>query len=677
MASVWKGFRFRDPEKEAEFQQRYRDQSYTRACICLLSLAFLDAACILMSVAHSFNLLWPLVTEFLLCGGLLGLLWAKPRLRKYTAPLALTTLVVHVAVALLGIQITTNTWRKIATERVSESTTQWTAQASLLPAEWTGLDGEGRALCHPDVVERFEGRMEKQRARHITAIAILIFGYLLGNIAMVDYSKGMVLALMIVALMTGIKIFLEPSIAADTGIVSQLVFLTLLACIVWPLTTCTSFNLGQRRQFEAEFSHEKTMEATRAADAVLHHTLKNNMADAAGRLEAALEEEKFSELPASTISDVRTVINSLWRGMRSCRHREVHVQLKTGTYTVVWKRLSVLDFFLEHARGWVLNSVMPDLQAILDPLLLSLIVDSALSNAYKHGHPTSPDVEVSVDDRPGQGLVFCVTNKAHPDRPPLTDGVWWSLTEGPGPQSTHTMSDGIGLQHSHLAAQASSTTIRLRQQDGLVTFEACVKQVPPADVQVDLAGPAEEAVDLSAFPAGLVVCCIDDVPMSLAVLKVGLQQHCLPSRIGVYGGDGPPDVARFVRDALGTAHIAILDYHLDFPGKMVLGLEVVASLRAAGFAGLLCMRSGNTSAADIDKYMAGGCHCVISKDMRNSEAMDVLKAAYLRLNPPGPPGPLVPVVPLVPLVPLVDVSPPASHPAPASGLASGSASGSA
>ena len=39
-----------------------------------------------------------------------------------------------------------------------------------------------------------------------------------------------------------------------------------------------------------------------------------------------------------------------------------------------------------------------DISAIFDPILCSLILDNAISNAFKHGHPETPNVEMAIEN---------------------------------------------------------------------------------------------------------------------------------------------------------------------------------------------------------------------------------------------------------------------------------------
>ena len=149
---------------------------------------------------------------------------------------------------------------------------------------------------------------------------------------------------------------------------------------------------------------------------------------------------------------------------------------------------------------------------------------------------------------------------------------------------------------------------------------------PPPSVDQD-----EEAdqVDVSAFPNGLRVCYIDDSKAALRTLEVGLPRHLGAAEVKTFGHNGPDDVPRFMEHA-PQADIIMFDHHIDFPGAHTSGLELLRTIKAGGFQGLLIMRSGNTSDQDCLQYREAGCHCILDKAVPTAQAGDVIKKAYLR-----------------------------------------------
>ena len=74
-------------------------------------------------------------------------------------------------------------------------------------------------------------------------------------------------------------------------------------------------------------------------------------------------------------------------------------------------------------------------------------------------------------------LVFRVTNRAHPDRPALTDAYIRNIVTGVHCDSARRMpatSDHAGLSHCYTIAEACDIELSLTQEGDLVTFEARV-----------------------------------------------------------------------------------------------------------------------------------------------------------------------------------------------------------
>ena len=69
---------------------------------------------------------------------------------------------------------------------------------------------------------------------------------------------------------------------------------------------------------------QMAVEASRTADSILNHTLKNTMADAAGDIEMFLDTHESS---SASVQHLRQSLASLRKGMRSCRHRQAYLQL--------------------------------------------------------------------------------------------------------------------------------------------------------------------------------------------------------------------------------------------------------------------------------------------------------------------------------------------------------------
>ena len=397
-------------------------------------------------------------------------------------------------------------------------------------------------------------------------------------------------------------------------------------------------SLSRRRTFILQryfqVALDKAVESSRKADSILNHTLKNYMADGAGEIELFLDrvdgdEPMYAELHSAT--------TCLQRGMRACRQRQAYLQLASGDYRLSLYPVELETFAKQITAGRDMTTEVPSLRVLLDPTLLGLIFDNAISNAFKHGHAGQPDVKLSiqnmgnVQEQPKQlaMLSFRVTNLANPQRPPLTQEYISNVLAGKGQQGlpTSAISDQIGLQHTYLAAEAHGMTISLSQTGPIVQLElrvqAEVLQAP------DSAEHPRRSRDLSAFPSNLKICCIDDSPTAQRLLHHNLVAWAQTEDVRVFG-QTVREVDLFVSEVLAGAHIAILDQHLEYGGDSnVLGTDIARRLVAQGYSGLMCIRSANMASVDQEHYAQAGAHCWFGKDMIMKEMVKALKAAYL------------------------------------------------
>ena len=176
--------------------------------------------------------------------------------------------------------------------------------------------------------------------------------------------------------------------------------------LLWLMTTVTA---SRRRSFSLESANATSLqevaesckaltvatEASKKADSILNHTLKNTMADAAGEIDMFLETSSCSP---SARAPLDQAVASLRRGMRTCRHRQAYLHLAANKYTPVLQQISLTAFASELTAGRHVQLAVKNLTAFFDPILCSLILDNAISNAFKHGHPKTPNVSLSIDD---------------------------------------------------------------------------------------------------------------------------------------------------------------------------------------------------------------------------------------------------------------------------------------
>ena len=428
-----------------------------------------------------------------------------------------------------------------------------------------------------------------------------------------------------------------------------------------------------RRQFSAKHLFEqKLAEAVahnRKADTILNHTLKNIMADASGEMEMFLggiasvpPEKKPDREQLQHLSDAMA---NLRRGMRWCRHRQVYLQLVANTYTPMYRRINLRDFGSDLVEGRLLTASFGNLNVFLDPVVCGLILDNSISNAGKHGHPTNPDVTVTIEQwgdqtiqstaRPTGPLIslrsvspekhiklaMVVKNRAAPGTM-LSEEFASSMMESdfrpPNGQLVPALSDQIGLRHSYLAAKAIGTTLKLYQEGDTVVFRALMTVRLASEEQ---AQATSSPTHLPSIPENLCIFCIDDSATACKLLAASLAVLFRTKAVTTLG-QSKEHVARFPGEVMEhKADIVILDQNLDY-GKHChyRGSDLVKELVALGFGGLICIRSGNVEEHDCQLYTDCGAHLVVGKDVPLKEASKQIQQEYLRRFVPPAQAPL-------------------------------------
>eukprot|EP00667_Euglena_gracilis_P001668 EG_transcript_1668 len=434
---------------------------------------------------------------------------------------------------------------------------------------------------------------------------------------------------------------------ADPFVSKLAVFIEILIPAILSSAYFMYLSLSIARQQRRRFAVEQTFEtdfndavaAAQEADTILNHTLKNTMADASGEIEIFLSqtEQQDSHLVRS--------MECLRRGMRSCQHRQAYLELSAKKYHPLFTAVRLDEFAMELTAGRQLQKVDTHPSVVMmDRVLCSLILDNAISNSFKHGHPDDPAVDfvTAVNPLPpdvrlptnasGVAVTFTITNRANPHRPPITPTFLAHMLQGQAPRQEEgrsMLSSRVGLQHSALAAQAHGIKWQLCQSGDVVTFKATmsVKLASKTPVEGPLRSPSS---DCETFLQGLTVLCIDDSAAARRLLAYHLSRHLPSARVLCYG-ESSTDVGPFMDGIIAGADVAILDEHLDFQnGAMVLGSDLIRQCRASLYSGVMCIRSANVSPAEMARYRAAGADLVIGKDVPVPKMIEQLKAEVIR-----------------------------------------------
>eukprot|EP00669_Euglena_mutabilis_P011485 TRINITY_DN6117_c0_g1_i2.p1 TRINITY_DN6117_c0_g1~~TRINITY_DN6117_c0_g1_i2.p1 ORF type:complete len:518 (+),score=90.83 TRINITY_DN6117_c0_g1_i2:217-1554(+) len=401
-----------------------------------------------------------------------------------------------------------------------------------------------------------------------------------------------------------------------------------------------------RQRFLAQILLQKQMHSAMTADSILNHMLKNTLADAAAHIELFLA----GSAPTCALQDS---VLCLRRGMKACKQRQLYLKLVAGEYVPVQNAVHLKEFGEQLVAGRRVRGDFLDLTVCFDSALITLILDNALNNAFKHGHPEDPDVVFAIHQLEYRPLLhealieFLVTNQADPSRPPLTPEVVERIMAGDrkvlGACPKSVLSDGIGLSHSILAAEVGSFELSLQQEDDRVVFRLVVdareiKETESADVS-SRNGCASVARSLSsprpqelggALPPRLRIFLLDDTAASRRIMEHHIRTYIPTARVTAFG-ERESDVELFVARAIEGADVVIVDQHLDYQ-EPHLGTDVVRRLRQMGYKGLICIRSADDSPEDQRRYAASGAHCSVGKDVPGPEMVAHLIAAYHDLH---------------------------------------------
>ena len=457
----------------------------------------------------------------------------------------------------------------------------------------------------------------------------LIFVGLLGQFtAAVPYNKINLFVHVSLPLAMGLTTLLSPNVYFDVFELiafASLMFFTLLLNM--------RKTLSSRKRFVAELAARDAMglgalKEGRVAHSILCHKVKNAVVDASTLIESALQDPEGPSLPMLSQAQGRLQNAMQWFG-----REQMIMQLRGAHYC---QRVEAVDLA---ACAWTVLSgraarrhVISDTWAMLDRGLFEFLLDSVVTNATKHGYPGASDIAVGIDLHPvsdnahpygpHRRLVVHVTNRANPAKPAISQELVSKALEA----ERHCAM--LGLQCIFMAANALGMTASLTQEGETVSFMGLM------DTQVTGNDRASQETSLS-IPVGLTVCCIDDNEVARRFMSVQLTLR-FPDCTSHVFGEALSDVVRFRKATLEEADIAILDQHLEYEGVTVLGTTIITELLAEGFQGLLCIRSANTSEADVALYQQSGAHCVIDKALPAARMVRQIVTSYNALRTPPP-----------------------------------------
>jgi len=644
--SLFRLYRFRDPDMERHYQADVSERNvfYTRLHF-MASFIFRTNNCLMYHISANM----PVSFWLHLAGAIVGLVFAlsassHPVFRR-------NWVVIHFLYCLfcIGILIAA-----IFAQYV-ESSSNWDQMFLPTGGHLMSVSPDGTSVVVDQALEAFF-RMLSARSAVSTATAnaagLLFFVCLTGlNL----YSLACY-AICFVGLIVADTVVLHDIASPIYDVASVLTVSTYIVLITVGLEGL------RRRKFLAETQLERQMRASETADNILNHMLKNTLADVAGYIELHLQ----GSIPVSALHDS---LACLRRGMRVCKERLAYLKLVGGDYTSVLNPVSLSDFGRQLASGRPIATEFADSTVLMDHVVCGLILENALSNAAKHGRPDNPDIIFAirlllVSEDNIATIQFEVTNLVNPGATPLTPeymGQSFGSGSGERPRRAVFLSDGIGLEHSRLAARLAGITLSLTQNGDRAVFRAEVNaeilgtsrrpslshpplslpSLPCSSVDLTRCGETEpmgfsDLLTLT-FPKRLRFLILDDNGVSRKILSHQIASLCPRAQITEFG-DQESDVELFSALAVECADVVVVDQHLDY-GEPRLGTDVVRRLRRMGYKGLVCIRSADDSPEDQTQYAASGAHCSIGKDVPGPEMLARIIAAYHDLQGRSDPTP--------------------------------------
>eukprot|EP00668_Euglena_longa_P004286 GGOE01005023.1.p1 GENE.GGOE01005023.1~~GGOE01005023.1.p1 ORF type:complete len:654 (+),score=155.68 GGOE01005023.1:138-1964(+) len=421
---------------------------------------------------------------------------------------------------------------------------------------------------------------------------------------------------------------------------------------------CRRVAILRRSMFLLELQKTRHTREMQEADSVINHIVKNMMVEAAGLMDTFLD-LCVPPPPRDLVQPyLHCALERLHNGMAWCKRRRALLELlnteakphRTPT------SLTALGKALVSRRTMTTDFV--DLVVELDEALTDMMLENAINNAFRHGHPSDPDVRFFIaadmlDPASATcAVTFRITNRSDPGHQPLTPEMVDRLrrTDLVGLPPSTPLSKGLGLRHCFLAAELQGMTVSLTQEGDLVAFQASVLTQVVSGLPRP-ASPTHASACMAPLPFGLRISVIDDSASARTLLRHQLR-HDIPGCIVDIYGASAADVEPFLSHTVASADVAILDQHLDWPsGSLGLGTDLVRLLLQASFRGLICIRSANMSEQDVQHYLSAGAHCVLDKLLDRTQTTATLAHHYWHFFSMSPVPPLPPAEPTTPVQP--------------------------
>jgi len=392
------------------------------------------------------------------------------------------------------------------------------------------------------------------------------------------------------------------------------------------------------------------------ADSMLNHNLKNIMADGIASVE--LYELTLNE------KHLMNAKLSMKRGMSWTRRRQSLIMLCDGTYQLQSQKTTIQNLVCNCICGRNIESDLStfpsDLLVELDPMLIGLALENGLSNALKHSSDR-PRIICQLSEN--NNITSCsallqliIQNKAVSGAPFIDKAREKKLFQcGIHSKGTVASSDGIGLGHAVMAATALGGKVSLRQSEDIISYTITLEvkihhnTAPKSKSIMNERTLTTHKIQSSSLTRknakrGML---IDDSKVARKFADQIMMPQILGMQNWIVLGESLEQVELSIPMALAmNIDIVIIDENLEYesveksqPNNMSTvstilksGSIVCASMKKKGVNALFCIRSGNTSPNDIDKYIKAGAHCIICKSFNNQELAKPLHDGFCALQ---------------------------------------------
>jgi hypothetical protein len=359
---------------------------------------------------------------------------------------------------------------------------------------------------------------------------------------------------------------------------------------------------------------------------------------------------KAANVGEDTIKQVELTIDTMFEdnmdGVEKCKDFLVLKQVAAGDYVPIPEAID-LRHFLNDRWGKRVNLTIDVDEAVPEWTMLSLqlikiILSNATHNAAEHGQHGGP-ITLSVEVGVGNRLMFRLENEAGSkhDAALHLQGVHGKnmlmrSDGGPGIDKSSIrseMSTFLGVKEMKDAANAMNAQPSLMFYPETEEVAAHVvfsleselvpgtKPIPRSDAET---GKLREDV---------IMICADDDAVPRMQCK-GLAKKLNAQKNLMVVGATYAEVAGLAKTVLRVAEehgdenvVCIFDQNMDkYKEGRVLGTDVVSDLRAAGFSGLMFIRSANDDPESARFYRRAGANGVLSKTAPVQDVADDLVA---------------------------------------------------